>query len=77
MGNWAITIQGVGCHHNKDLAADANRMSRQFVRQLRAAGHHIERADFTHGAKEDLTDEHQAHPADSRAAVLVPEALAE
>lgn len=56
MGNWAINIQGVGCHHNQDLPADANRMARKFVEELKGAGHHIERADFTFGAKEDLTN---------------------
>jgi hypothetical protein len=56
MGNWAINIQGVGCHHNKALQQDANRMARKFVNDLKAAGHSIERADFTFGAKEDLTN---------------------
>jgi hypothetical protein len=66
MGNWAINIQGVGCHHNSDLSEDANRMARRFVKKLKAAGHHIERADFTHGAKEDLGDPAQEHPKDRR-----------
>jgi hypothetical protein len=64
MGNWAITIQGIGAHHNKLNSGDANRMARRFVRQLRNAGHTVVRADFTHGANEDLCDEHLAHPDD-------------
>ena len=64
MGNWAINIQGVGSHHNKALENDANRLSRKFVRELKKAGHHIERADFTFGGKEDLLDESVAHAGD-------------
>ncbi len=64
MGNWSITIQGVGAHHNKEYEKDANRLARQFVNKLTAMGHIIERADFTHGGKEDLLDEKQAHPDD-------------
>jgi hypothetical protein len=64
MGNWAINIQGVGSHHNSANPTDANRLARKLVRDLKSAGHHIERADFTHGAKEDLSDETQAHADD-------------
>ena len=67
MGNWAINIQGVGSHHNKANPSDANRLARKLVKELKAAGHHIERADFTHGAKEDLTDAAQAHAEDQAA----------
>jgi hypothetical protein len=65
MGNWAINIQGIGAHHNKAHNEDANRMARRFVRALKKAGHMIERADFTHGAKEDLGNEALAHPDDA------------
>lgn len=61
MGNWAINIQGVGCHHGSKNPTDANRMARRFVKDLKEAGHHIERADFTHGAKEALDDPAAAH----------------
>jgi hypothetical protein len=54
MGNWNISIRGVGCHHNKNLKEDANRMAVKFVRDLKAAGHTIESAEITHGGKEDL-----------------------
>lgn len=54
MGNWTITIHGIGCHHNEDLASDANCMAAQFTDKLKAAGHNIEHASFTHGGREDL-----------------------
>lgn len=54
MGNWNITIQGVGCHHNKDLPQDADRMSKKFVEDLKSAGHTVESATFTYGGKEEL-----------------------
>lgn len=54
MGNWNINIQGTGAHHNKDYDKDANKMAKNFVDDLKAAGHHIEGATFTHGSKEDI-----------------------
>ncbi len=59
MGNWHISIQGVGSHHNKDSPTDANRMAKDFVTSLQKAGHHIENAEFTHGGKDGLIDEPQ------------------
>jgi diphthamide synthase subunit DPH2 len=64
MGNWAITIQGIGSHHNKALPDDANRMARRFVKELKKAGHTIVSADFTHGANEDLCDPDTEHADD-------------
>lgn len=55
MGNWNINIQGVGAHHNTDHENDANKMTKKFVNDLKAAGHHIEGATFTHGGKDDMT----------------------
>lgn len=54
MGNFAINIQGVGCHHNQDNPTDADRMSADFVQKLVEAGHHIESATITFGGKQDL-----------------------
>lgn len=54
MGNWHISIQGIGCHHNPDIPQDADRMSKQFVQELVAAGHHVSIATFTHGGAETL-----------------------
>lgn len=56
MGQWNITIRGTGCHHNKKLPSDANRMAAQFVKDLRAAGHAVVGASITFGGDEDLTD---------------------
>ena len=54
MGDWHISIQGVGCHHNPDYPKDANKMAAEFVAKLREAGHYVSHAEFTHGAKEIL-----------------------
>jgi len=50
MGNWNITIQGVGAHHNKDYEKDANLMFEQFIKELREAGHYVHHASMTYGA---------------------------
>ncbi len=55
MGNWNITIRGVGAHHNKENPSDANVMTADFVRLLKQAGHSVVSASFTYGAEEDLT----------------------
>ena len=48
MGNWAITIEGLGCHHNgPEAAADADKMAKAFTKQLLDAGHSICDARFT------------------------------
>jgi hypothetical protein len=54
MGNWNITIRGVGCHHNLNYAEDANRLAAKFVAELRAAGHSIVAASFAYGAEDDI-----------------------
>jgi hypothetical protein len=56
MGNWNITIRGVGAHHNKKNESDANRMTAIFVKKLKEAGHSIQSATITHGGEDDLTD---------------------
>jgi len=52
MGNWNINIQGVGCHHNTNNPTDANLLTEDFIKRLKAAGHWIEHANFTHGGKD-------------------------
>ncbi len=54
MGNWHISIEGVGPHHNVDHDLDANKMATQFVNDLKKAGHHVMKATFTHGGSDDL-----------------------
>jgi len=56
MGDWHISIRGVGAHHNKNYPADANRLARGFVESLKSAGHTIKAAHFTHGGEEDLSE---------------------
>lgn len=56
MGNWHISIEGIGAHHNPDLEQDANRMAHRFVNALRQAGHQVRRATFTHGSADALGD---------------------
>lgn len=56
MGNWHISIEGVGAHHNRDLPSDANRMAHRFVNELRQLGFVITRATFTHGGADRLGD---------------------
>ena len=52
MGNWAITIRGVGQHHNRLDPKDANRMTADFVQRLKDAGHTVTQATFTHGGED-------------------------
>lgn len=57
MGNWNITIRGVGFHHNgKSIPEDANRLAAKFVRELKEAGHQIDEASFTCGSADDIKD---------------------
>lgn len=53
MGNWNITIEGVGPHHN-DRDFDADFMAKAFVKALKDAGHIIRYASFVHGAATDI-----------------------
>lgn len=54
MGNWNITIRGVGNHHNESLPSDANRMAAEFVQKLKDVGHTIVAASITHGGEDDI-----------------------
>jgi len=55
MGNWNISIEGIGIHHNK-VEKDANEMARKFVKALKEAGHNVNKASFTYGGAEDLNE---------------------
>ncbi len=57
MGNWNISIEGVGAHHNKDCEEDADKMARKFVGELKEKGHSLSHATFTHGSCDDLEEE--------------------
>jgi hypothetical protein len=54
MGEWAIIIQGSGAHDNPDYPQDADKMAKQFVEDLKAAGHQIESATFTNSQRRAL-----------------------
>lgn len=56
MGNWNITIRGVGSHHNRAYPNDANRMAAEFVKKLKDAGHSVVAASITHGAEDDISN---------------------
>lgn len=57
MGNWNISIRGLGPHHNKDFPNDADRLAARFVRELLSAGHVVVSAEITHGGATDLVPE--------------------
>ena len=54
MGNWNISIEGVGSHHNQGYENDANKLAAKFVQELKIAGHNISKATFTHGGCDNL-----------------------
>ena len=55
MGNFNVSIRGVGQHHNKS-PNDVERLAGDFVRKLQAAGHAIISAEVTIGGVEVLVD---------------------
>ena len=55
MGNWHISIEGVGMHHNPDEPRDADKIARRFVAELENAGHSVSHATFTHGGSDSLS----------------------
>lgn len=54
MGNWNITIQGSGCHHNGNAEIDADAVAKEMVQKLIKQGHQIQSALFTSGAEDSL-----------------------
>lgn len=52
MGNFNMTVVGIGCHHNENNPADADAMFKTFVGQLRQGGHDICHASITYGGAE-------------------------
>lgn len=51
MGNWTITIAGVGPHHN-GRPFDADQLARRTHEMFQVAGHSIEETRFTYGGAE-------------------------
>lgn len=60
MGNWNISINGVGQHHNGDDKNDADELAKKLVRDLVEAGQSVTGATFTNGAADDMTPKKQA-----------------
>jgi hypothetical protein len=56
MGNWNITIQGIGSHGNGKPEIDADLLAVDFVNYLQSRGQIIESASFTCGGKVDLIE---------------------
>ena len=54
MGNWNITINGVGQHHNGQ-PRDVERLAAEFVERLRANGHTVTVAGVTTGSAVDIS----------------------
>ena len=52
MGNWVLTIEGTGCHHNGKPEIDADLLAPKLVEQLQAQGQTVEHATFTSGSRE-------------------------
>lgn len=50
MGNWNISIRGVGPHHN-GIKDDVEQIASRLVAELRAAGHSIASASVTMGSE--------------------------
>jgi hypothetical protein len=50
MGSWTLHIEGHGIHDNHK-EEDADAMLEKFVASLKAAGHVVNRASFTVGAR--------------------------
>jgi len=54
MGNWHISIRGIGPHHNQDNPKDADKMAKEFVSKLKAAGQSVTVAVINFGGEESI-----------------------
>jgi hypothetical protein len=54
MGNWVLTIEGTGCHHNGKEDIDADLLAPKLVKQLQDQGQTIEHATFTSGGRTNV-----------------------
>lgn len=53
MGNWNVSVRGVGCHHN-NKPSDIEHLAKKFVEDCRKAGHSVDSATVTTGGETDL-----------------------
>lgn len=49
MGNWTLTVRGIGSHHNSNSPADADVIAEHVVKQFKDKGHHSVEAFLTYG----------------------------
>lgn len=55
MGQWAIHIEGIGCHHNgPDVKSDADKIFFATVAQLKESGQTLTHASFGHGGRDEI-----------------------
>jgi hypothetical protein len=61
MGNWHLSIEGIGAHHNKlepgQMTFNVDTMAKMFIEDLKARGHRVLRATITYGAADQLDPE--------------------
>jgi hypothetical protein len=60
MGNWNISINGIGQHHNSDKEHDADELAKKLVLDLIEAGQSVSSATFTNGSADDMTPKKDA-----------------
>jgi hypothetical protein len=60
MGNWNISIRGVGAHHNA-IKEDVEQMTAKFVDELKKAGHAITGACVTTGSETLISPSKDEH----------------
>lgn len=53
MGNWSISIEGVGPNNNS-LPTDADAIAQNIVDALKNAGQNVTKASFTYGGSKEL-----------------------
>lgn len=64
MGNWRITIEGHGQHHNK-AASDAENLASDFVEQLKRRGHQVDKAEIAIATEYHEDGKHVYGPAET------------
>jgi hypothetical protein len=60
MGNWNISIRGVGAHHN-GIKEDVEQLTQKFVEDLKTAGHFIVGASVTTGSETLISPSKDEH----------------
>lgn len=75
MGNWNISIRGVGPHHNAK-PFDAEQLAAKLVDELKSNGHRVVSAEVTYGGVEVLEDgRYGGERSQSRALLVIGQTL--